>query len=48
MAIHYHRRISKVKRARQYGFRARMKSRHGRKMINRRRSIGRRINAKGL
>jgi len=48
MAIHYQRRNSKVKRARKFGFRARMKTRHGRKMINRRRATGRRVNVKGL
>ncbi|MAE61168.1 MAG: 50S ribosomal protein L34 [Planctomycetaceae bacterium] len=41
MAIHYPRRLSNTKRKRRYGFRARMKTRHGRKMINRRRSMGR-------
>jgi len=46
MAIHYHRRNSKVKRARQFGFRARMKTRNGRKMLNRRRRIGRTLNVR--
>ena len=39
-------RKSNLKRKRKLGFRARMKSRHGRKMINKRRRIGRRINVK--
>ena len=43
MAMHYPRRTSKIKRARQFGFRARMKTKNGRKMINRKRSLGRRI-----
>lgn len=42
--MHYPHRISKVKRARKYGFRARMRTHHGRKMLNRRRRIGRRVN----
>ncbi len=45
MAIHYPRRLSNTKRKRRYGFRARMKTRHGRKMINRRRSMGRALPA---
>jgi large subunit ribosomal protein L34 len=43
MAMHYPRRVSKVKRARMFGFRARMKTRLGRKMINRKRSMGRQL-----
>ncbi len=46
MAIHYPKRTSNRKRSRKFGFRARMKSRHGRKMLNRRRRIGRRLNVK--
>jgi large subunit ribosomal protein L34 len=46
MAIHYPRRISKIKRARKFGFRAKMKSRHGRKMLNRWRALGRKFNTK--
>ena len=40
--MHYPKRISKVKRARKHGFRARMATRSGRKMINRKRRAGRR------
>ncbi|MEM7230091.1 MAG: bL34 family ribosomal protein [Planctomycetota bacterium] len=43
MAVHYPRRKSNVKRRRQLGFRARMKTRLGRKMINRKRRAGRRL-----
>ncbi len=46
MAIHYPRRISKIKRARRFGFRARMKTKAGRRMINRKRRMGRRLSAK--
>ena len=41
--MHYPKRISKVKRARKLGFRARMKTRNGRKMINAKRRVGRRV-----
>lgn len=43
MAIHYPRRTSKIKRARSIGFRARMKTKNGRKIISRQRRIGRKI-----
>jgi large subunit ribosomal protein L34 len=43
MAMHYPRRVSKRKRVRQFGFRARMKTRLGRKMINRKRRMKRRV-----
>jgi ribosomal protein L34 len=41
--MHYPHRISKVKRARNIGFRARMKTKKGRQMINRKRSVGRSV-----
>lgn len=41
--MHYPHRISKVKRARKLGFRARMATKSGRKMINRKRAAGRRV-----
>jgi len=41
--MHYPHRISKVKRARKIGFRARMRTKNGRKMINRKRSAGRKV-----
>ncbi|MGF1632292.1 MAG: 50S ribosomal protein L34 [Phycisphaerae bacterium] len=41
--MHYPRRISKVKRARKVGFRARMRTRHGRRIINAKRRLGRKV-----
>jgi len=41
--MHYPHKISKVKRARAVGFRARMKTKGGRKTINRKRRAGRRV-----
>ncbi|MFI4872560.1 MAG: 50S ribosomal protein L34 [Phycisphaerales bacterium JB061] len=46
MAVHYPRRVSKIKKKRQMGFRARMRTKSGRKIINGRRRIGRRIGMK--
>ena len=43
--MHYPHRISKVKRARKLGFRARMRTKKGRQMINRKRSVGRAVQA---
>ncbi len=45
MAIHYPRRTSKIKRFRTMGFRARMRTKGGRKIINNRRRLGRPANA---
>ncbi len=39
--MHYPHRTSKVKRARKMGFRARMRTRNGRKLINAKRRAGR-------
>jgi large subunit ribosomal protein L34 len=44
-AMHYPRRVSNTKRVRNFGFRARMKTKNGRKMINRKRRMGRRLSA---
>ncbi len=38
--MHYPHRISKVKRARKLGFRARMRTKNGRKIINNKRRRG--------
>jgi len=42
--MHYPHRISRIKRVRAIGFRARMKTRHGRAMMNRKRRVGRSLN----
>ena len=42
--MHYPHRISRIKRKRSIGFRARMKSTPGRKMMNRKRRVGRSLN----
>jgi len=41
--MHYPRRVSKIKRIRKFGFRARMRTSNGRKLINRRRRAGRSV-----
>lgn len=41
--MHYPHKKSKVKRARSIGFRARMKTKKGRQMLNRKRRAGRRV-----
>lgn len=41
--MHYPHRISKKKRARKLGFRARMKTKNGRNTINRKRRAGRKV-----
>ena len=41
--MHYPKRISKVKRARKLGFRARMATKNGRKTINNKRRAGRKV-----
>lgn len=46
MAMHYPRRVSTLKKKRAMGFRARMRTKSGRKIINARRRIGRRIGFK--
>ncbi|MEM9082832.1 MAG: 50S ribosomal protein L34 [Planctomycetota bacterium] len=42
--MHYPRRTSRIKRKRSIGFRARMRTKNGRKMMNRKRRIGRTLN----
>ena len=39
--MHYHRKLSKIKRIRKQGFRARMRTPGGRRVINRQRRRGR-------
>ena len=44
MSTHYPKRTSRVTRTRSIGFRARMKTKSGRKMMNRKRRAGRSLN----
>lgn len=44
MSIHYPKRWSRLKRKRAIGFRARMKTKNGRKLMNRKRRVGRSLN----
>lgn len=44
MSMHYPHKVSRTKRKRSIGFRARMKTKNGRKLINRKRRYGRLIN----
>jgi len=48
--MHYPHRNSRIKRSRKIGFRARMRTKSGRKLINRKRRMGRLINvaSKGM
>jgi len=48
MSTHYPKRRSLIKRARKFGFRARMKSKKGRQMLNRRRRIGRSLSVRNF
>jgi large subunit ribosomal protein L34 len=43
--MHYPHKTSKIKRARKIGFRARMKTKKGRQMLNRKRAAGRRLSS---
>jgi len=42
--MHYPKRVSRIKRKRSIGFRARMRTTNGRKLINRKRRAGRLVN----
>lgn len=46
MSTHYPKRRSLIKRARKFGFRARMRTKNGRSLINRKRRAGRSVNAR--
>lgn len=41
--MHYPHKISRIKKVRKVGFRARMRTSKGRRIINRRRRVGRRV-----
>jgi large subunit ribosomal protein L34 len=43
--MHYPHKVSKRKKARKVGFRARMRTASGRKLINRKRRMGRKVQA---
>jgi large subunit ribosomal protein L34 len=46
MSTHYPKRRSRIKRSRKFGFRARMRTKLGRKMVNRKRRVGRSVNVR--
>ncbi len=46
MSTHYHKKRSLTKRTRKFGFRARMKTTNGRKMLNRKRRLGRSLSVR--
>ena len=46
MTTHYPKRRSLIKRSRKFGFRARMRSKAGRKLVNRKRATGRSVNVR--
>lgn len=48
MTTHYPKRRSNVKRRRKFGFRSRMKTSAGRKIVNRKRRDGRALTVRGL
>ena len=48
MPTHYPKRRSLIKRARRFGFRARMRDHNGRKMLSRKRRVGRSVNVRPL
>jgi large subunit ribosomal protein L34 len=46
MSTHYPKRRSLIKRARKFGFRARMRTKDGRKLVNAKRRVGRSVNVR--
>ncbi len=46
MSTHYPKRRSMIKRARKFGFRARMRTKNGRKLISAKRRMGRSVNVR--
>ena len=46
MTTHYHKRRSLIKRARMFGFRARMRTKAGRKLLSRKRRQGRSLSVR--
>jgi large subunit ribosomal protein L34 len=42
--MHYPHKLSRIKKKRSMGFRARMSTKNGRKMMNRKRRVGRSLN----
>lgn len=46
MSTHYPKRRSMIKRSRKFGFRARMRTKNGRKLINAKRRTGRSVNVR--
>ncbi len=46
MSTHYPKRRSLIKRARKFGFRARMRTKDGRKIISSKRRMGRSVNVR--
>ncbi len=46
MSTHYPKRRSLIKRARKFGFRARMRTKNGRKALNNKRRVGRPVNVR--
>lgn len=48
MPTHYPKRRSLIKRARCFGFRARMRTKNGRRTLNAKRRVGRSVNVRPL
>ena len=48
MPTHYEKKRSLVKRGRKFGFRARMRTKEGRKLLSRKRRVGRSLTARKI